>query len=72
MAKVGIPTKGHSMTDPQIFDYLVLKTVLDNGQEVLVQIFMNGGSEAQYLAGRMSFRTATGDSWSPPYELEKQ
>ena len=49
------------MTDPQIFDYLVLKTVLDNGQEVLVQIFMNGGSEAQYLAGRMSFRTATGD-----------
>ena len=60
------------MTDPQIFDYLVLKTVLDNGQEVLVQIFMNGGSEAKYLAGRMSFMTATGGSWSPPYELEKQ
>ena len=58
------------MTDPQIFDYLVLKTVLDNGQEVLVQIFTEPDT-GKYLLGQIAFRSHA-SSWGVPIPLEKK
>jgi hypothetical protein len=43
---------------------------MDNGQQVLVQIFRNPAS-LEVLASQIAFRTAAGDSWQTPYQLEK-
>jgi hypothetical protein len=43
---------------------------MDNGQQVLVQIFRNPDS-LEVLASQIAFRTAAGDSWQTPYQLEK-
>lgn len=59
------------MSEVQFFDYEVYTTTLDNGQEVLIQIFRKPESGI-VLHAQMAFRTATGDSWSVPYQLEKK
>ena len=46
------------MTDIQIFDYSVYTGVMDNGQEILVQIFTNPDS-GKFLLGQIAFRSAT-------------
>jgi hypothetical protein len=43
------------MTDIQIFDYSVYTGVMDNGQEILVQIFTNPDS-GKFLMGQIAFR----------------
>jgi hypothetical protein len=58
------------MTDIQIFDYSVYTGVMDNGQEILVQIFTNPKS-GKFLLGQIAFRTATA-SWGQPIPLEKR
>jgi hypothetical protein len=58
------------MTDPQIFDYSVYTGVMDNGQEILVQIFTSPES-GKYLMGQIAFRSAS-SSWGMPIPLEKR
>lgn len=59
------------MSDIQFYDYEVYTTALDNGQEVLVQIFRKPESGI-VLHAQMAFRSIAGDSWSVPYQLEKK
>ena len=66
---VGLPTKGQAMTDIQIFDYSVYTGVMDNGQEILVQIFTNPDS-GKFLLGQIAFRSHV-SSWGVPIPLEK-
>jgi hypothetical protein len=66
---VGVPTKGQAMTDIQIFDYSVYTGVMDNGQEILVQIFTNPDS-GKFLLGQIAFRSHV-SSWGVPIPLEK-
>jgi hypothetical protein len=58
------------MTDIQIFDYSVYTGVMDNGQEILVQIFTSPES-GKFLMGQIAFKTATA-SWGQPIPLEKR
>jgi hypothetical protein len=58
------------MTDPQIFDYSVYTGVMDNGQEILVQIFSSPES-GKFLMGQIAFRSAA-SSWGVPIPLEKR
>ena len=58
------------MTELQTFTYEAFVGRLENGQQVLVQIFRNPDS-LQVLASQIAFRTAAGDSWQTPYQLEK-
>ena len=58
------------MTELQTFTYEAFVGKLENGREVLVQIFRNPDS-LQVLASQIAFRTAAGDSWQTPYQLEK-
>jgi hypothetical protein len=58
------------MTDIQIFDYSVYTGVMDNGQEILVQIFTSPES-GKFLMGQIAFRSAT-SSWGQPIPLEKR
>ena len=58
------------MTDIQIFDYSVYTGGMDNGQEILVQIFTNPES-GKFLLGQIAFRTAT-STWGMPIPLEKR
>jgi hypothetical protein len=58
------------MTDPQIVDYSVYTGVMDNGQEILVQIFTSPKS-GKFLLGQIAFRTLT-SSWGQPIPLEKR
>jgi hypothetical protein len=67
---VGLPTKGQAMTEPQIFDYSVYIGVMDNGQEILVQIFTDPNS-GKYLQGQIAFRSHA-SSWGVPIPLEKR
>ena len=67
---VGVPTKGQAMTDIQIFDYSVYTGVMDNGQEILVQIFTNPDS-GKFLMGQIAFKSAAA-SWGVPIPLEKR
>ena len=64
---VGVPTKGQAMTDIQIFDYSVYTGVMDNGQEILVQIFTNPDS-GKFLLGQIAFRSHV-SSWGVPIPL---
>lgn len=57
------------MTDIQIFDYSVYTGVMDNGQEILVQIFTNPDS-GKFLLGQIAFRSHA-SSWGVPIPLEK-
>jgi hypothetical protein len=58
------------MTDPQIVDYSVYTGVMDNGQEILVQIFTSPES-GKFLLGQIAFRSAT-SIWGQPIPLEKR
>jgi hypothetical protein len=58
------------MTDIQIFDYSVYTGVMDNGQEILVQIFTNPDS-GKFLMGQIAFKSHA-SSWGVPIPLEKR
>ena len=58
------------MEEPQIFNYSVYTGVMDNGQEVLVQIFTEPES-GKYLLGQIAFRSHA-SSWGVPIPLEKR
>jgi len=58
------------MTEIQIFDYSVYTGVMDNGQEILVQIFTNPDS-GKFLMGQIAFRSHA-SSWGVPIPLEKR
>ena len=58
------------MSEPQIFDYSVYIGAMDNGQEILVQIFTEPES-GKYLMGQIAFRSHA-SSWSVPIPLEKR
>ena len=58
------------MNELQPFTYECFIGRMDNGQQVLVQIFRNPAS-LEVLASQIAFRTAAGDSWQTPYQLEK-
>jgi hypothetical protein len=58
------------MTEPQIVNYSVYTGTMDNGQEILVQIFTDPES-GDYLMGQIAFRTIS-SSWGIPYPLEKK
>jgi hypothetical protein len=58
------------MTDPQIFDYEVYRGHLDNGQQIMVQIFREP-STGRVLHSQFAFRSLQGDSWGVPIQLEK-
>ena len=58
------------MEEPQIFNYSVYTGVMDNGQEVLVQIFTEPES-GKYLLGQIAFRSHA-SLWGVPIPLEKK
>ena len=58
------------MSEPQFFDYSVYIGVMDNGQEILVQIFTESKS-GKYLMGQIAFRSHA-SSWGVPIPLEKR
>jgi hypothetical protein len=58
------------MSEPQFFDYSVYTGVMDNGQEILVQIFTEPES-GKYLLGQIAFRSHA-SSWGVPIPLEKK
>ena len=68
--RVGLPTKGKAMTDPQVFIYDVYTGTMENGQEILVQIFSNPDS-GEFLLGQIAFRSHA-SSWGVPIPLEKK
>jgi hypothetical protein len=58
------------MSEPQFFDYSVYTGVMDNGQEILVQIFQEPET-GKYLLGQIAFRSHA-SSWGVPIPLEKK
>jgi hypothetical protein len=58
------------MSEPQFFDYSVYVGVMDNGQEILVQIFTEPES-GKYLMVQIAFRSHA-SSWGVPIPLEKR
>lgn len=69
---VEVPTIGvKTMTEPQVFIYEVGRCCLDNGQEVLIQIFRHSDTH-KIIRAQMAFRTLAGDSWGVPTELDFQ
>jgi hypothetical protein len=58
------------MSEPQFFDYSVYTGVMDNGQEILVQIFTEPET-GKYLLGQIAFRSHA-SSWGVPIPLEKK
>ena len=58
------------MSEPQIFDYSVYIGVMDNGQEILVQIFTEPET-GKYLLGQIAFRSHA-SSWGVPIPMEKK
>jgi len=58
------------MSEPQFFDYSVYVGVMDNGQEILVQIF-TAPETGKYLLGQIAFRSHA-SSWGVPIPLEKK
>jgi hypothetical protein len=58
------------MSEPQFFDYSVYVCAMDNGQEILVQIFTEPET-GKYLLGQIAFRSHA-SSWGVPIPLEKR
>jgi hypothetical protein len=58
------------MPEIPTFIYETYTTVLDNGQEVLFQLFRDAETGA-FLDAQMSFKVL-GGSWGVPYPLEKR
>ena len=58
------------MTELQTFNYEAFVGKLENGREVLVQIFRNPDT-LEVLASQLAFKTIAGGTWQTPYQLEK-
>jgi hypothetical protein len=58
------------MTELQTFTYEAFVGKLENGREVLVQIFRNPDT-LEVLASQLAFKTIVGGTWQTPYPLEK-
>ena len=66
---VEVPTIGvQNMTEPKVFIYEIGRCNLDNGQEILVQIFRHEDTY-KIIRAQIAFRTLAGDSWGVPTEL---
>ena len=59
------------MTETKVFIYEVGRCNLDNGQEILFQIFRQEDTHKIILA-QIAFRTLSGDSLGVPTELSFQ
>lgn len=57
------------MHECKTYVYEVMRTVLENGQSVLVQIFRDAKT-LEVLHAQLAFKNAVGDSWGVPYQLE--
>ena len=55
--------------DHKTYHYEVFLTSLDDGQQVMVQIFRDP-ENGRVLHSHLAFKSATG-SWGVPYQLEK-
>ena len=62
--------KASEMTEPKFYDYSVYTGVMDNGQEILVQIFTDP-TDGKFLQGQIAFRSVA-SSWGIPTPLEKK
>lgn len=56
--------------DAKTYLYEVFLTVLDDGQEAMVQIFRDP-LDGRVLHSQLAFKNAQG-SWGVPYQLEKK
>jgi hypothetical protein len=68
---VETPTIGDAMADAKTYHYEVFKCFLDTDQMVMVQIFRDP-ENGRVLHSQIAFKSAVGDSWGVPYQLEKQ
>ena len=59
------------MADAKTYCYEVYTTRLDTEQMVLIQIFRDP-IDGRVLHAQLSFKSAVGDSWQTPYQLEKK
>ena len=57
------------MPECKTYVYEVMRTALENGQSVLVQIFRDAKT-LEVLHAQLAFKNAVGDSWGVPYQLE--
>ena len=57
------------MTEPKVFIYEVGRCSMDNGQEILVQIFRHEETH-KVIRAQIAFRTLAGDSCGVPTELD--
>jgi hypothetical protein len=60
-----------NMADAKTYVYEVYTTHLDTEQMVLVQIFRDPETD-KVLHAQIAFKSAVGDSWGTPYQLEKK
>ena len=58
------------MTELQTFTYEAFVGILENGQQVLVQIFRNPDT-LEVLHSQIAFKTIVSGTWQTPYTLEK-
>ena len=68
---VETPAIGDAMADAKTYCYEVYTTRLDTEQMVLIQIFCDP-DDGQVLHAQLAFKSAVGDSWGTPYQLEKK
>jgi hypothetical protein len=59
------------MTDLQTYLYECFVTTLENGQQVLFQVFRDPETFACVHA-QMAFKTPSTGTWGNPYQLEKR
>ena len=59
------------MADAKTYCYEVYTTRLDTEQMVLIQIFRDP-DDGTVLHAQIAFKSAVGDSWQTPYQLEKK
>jgi hypothetical protein len=57
--------------DAKTYTYEVFTSTLENGQQVLVQIFRDPDT-GRVLASQLAFKTAASNTWGVPYQLEKK
>lgn len=57
------------MAECRMYIYEVMKTRIENNQEVMVQIFREP-SDLRVIHAQIAFRNVVGDSWGVPYQLE--
>ena len=59
------------MADAKTYSYEVFTTRLDTEQMVLIQIFRDP-NDGRVLHAQLAVKSAVGDSWGTPYQLEKK